>query len=203
MNILKRHSIFFYLLALSFIVFHSLSFSFVFFRFLSFSFVFFRFLSFSHIFFLFLSCSFMFFAFSFHFLFFPFVVSSFFFFLFFFARVLKILFFASIASRFPTKAVIGPLFFSSSLTFFHFRLLFQFLSMFFLFSFVFPCNVFLYFPFVFLSKKCFILFHFVSLFSFLRCSKSVAALQDSLGKSAHSELALFALYWIVVTFHVE
>ena len=42
--------------------------------------------------------------------------------------------------------------------------------------------------------QCFFLFHFVSLFSFLGCSKSVAALQDSLGKSAHSELALFALY---------
>ena len=60
--------------------------------------------------------------------------------------------------------------------------------------------LFLYFPFVFLLKKCFFLFHFVSLFSFLGCSKSVAALQDSLGKSAHSELALFALYWFVVTF---
>ena len=44
--------------------------------------------------------------------------------------------------------------------------------------------LFLYFP--------------VSLFSFLGCSKSVAALQGSLGKSAHSELALFALYWLVV-----
>ena len=29
----------------------------------------------------------------------------------------------------------------------------------------------------------------------------MAALQDSLGKSAHSELASFALYWLVVTFH--
>ena len=28
----------------------------------------------------------------------------------------------------------------------------------------------------------------------------MAALQDSLGKSAHSELASFALYWLVVTF---
>ena len=28
----------------------------------------------------------------------------------------------------------------------------------------------------------------------------MAALQDSLGKSAHSELTLFALYWLVVTF---
>ena len=35
---------------------------------------------------------------------------------------------------------------------------------------------------------------------FFGCSKSVAALQDSLEKSAHSELALFALYWLVVTF---
>ena len=37
-------------------------------------------------------------------------------------------------------------------------------------------------------------------FSFLGCSKSVAALPDSLGKSAQSQLALFALYWLVVTF---
>ena len=56
------------------------------------------------------------------------------------------------------------------------------------------------FSFCFPFKTCFFLFHFVSLFSFLGCSKSVAALQDSLGKSAHSELALFALYWFVVTF---
>ena len=28
----------------------------------------------------------------------------------------------------------------------------------------------------------------------------MAALQDSLGNNAHSELALFALYWLVVTF---
>ena len=72
----------------------------------------------------------------------------------------------------------------------------HFISLFFFLFFLF----FLYFPFVFLLKKCFFLFHFVSLFSFLGCSKSVAALQDSLGKSAHSELALFALYWLVVTF---
>ena len=60
--------------------------------------------------------------------------------------------------------------------------------------------LFLYFPFVFLFNECFFLFHFVSLFSFLGCSKSLAALQDSLEKSAHSGLALFALYWLVVTF---
>ena len=60
--------------------------------------------------------------------------------------------------------------------------------------------LFLYFPFVFLFKKCFFLFHFVSLFPFLGCSKSVAALQHSFGKSAHSELAVFALYWLFVTF---
>ena len=51
----------------------------------------------------------------------------------------------------------------------------------------------LYFPFVFHFKKCFFLFHF-------GCSKSVAALQEFWGKSAHSELALIALYWLVVTF---
>ena len=87
------------------------------------------------------------------------------------------------------------------LHFFHFRFLFQFLpcfsffSLFFIFSFFTP-----YFPFVFLLKKCFFLFHVDSLFSFLGCSKSVAALQDSLWKRAHSELALFALYWLVVAF---
>ena len=58
---------------------------------------------------------------------------------------------------------------------------------------------FLFFHFLFLLFSFFI-FHFVSLFSFLGCSKSVAALLDSLEKSAHSELALFALYWLVVTF---
>ena len=58
----------------------------------------------------------------------------------------------------------------------------------------------LYFLFVSLFKNCFLLFHFVSLFSFLRCPKSVAALQDSLGQIAHSELALFALCWLVVSF---
>ena len=62
-------------------------------------------------------------------------------------------------------------------------------------------SFFLYFPLVFFLTKCFFLFHFVSLFFFLGCSKSVAALQDSLEKKgAHSELALFALYWLVVTF---
>ena len=70
-----------------------------------------------------------------------------------------------------------------------------------LFLFLFFHFLFLDFPFVFLSLKnvssFFILFLF---FSFLGCPKSVAALQDSLGKSAHSELALFALYWLVVTF---
>ena len=74
--------------------------------------------------------------------------------------------------------------------------------MFFLFFFCFSSFhfLFLYFPFVFLFKKMFLLFHFVSLFCFLGFSKSLAALQDSLWKSAHSELALFALYWLVVTF---
>ena len=60
------------------------------------------------------------------------------------------------------------------------------------YSFIFPLSSF--------YKKSFVLFHFVSLFSLLGCSKSVAALQESLVKSAHSELALFALYWLVVTF---
>ena len=83
--------------------------------------------------------------------------------------------------------------------FFHFRFFFKKNSFhvfpFFPLFFPFFLFLFLYFPF----KKCFFLFHVVSLFSFLGCSKSVAALQDSLGKSAHSELALFALYRLVVT----
>ena len=224
-------------LSLSFLVFHFLSCSFVFFHFLTFSFIFFHcffifhffihFLSFSFMFHV-LSCSFMFF----HVLpcssnFFQFlsVSFSFFHFLFFFSQVLKILsFFASIASRFPIKALMkkkknifwavsgggggrggtpsGPLFFLLSifefvLYFFIFVFFFNFFPCFSFFSLVFPFSIFLflYFPF----KKCFFLFHFVSLSSFLGCSKSVAALQDSLGESAHSELALFALYWLVVT----
>ena len=71
--------------------------------------------------------------------------------------------------------------------------------LFFFICFSFLHFLFHYFPFVLLFEKCFFLFHFVSLFSFLGCSKSVAALQDSLVKSAHAELALFALYWLVVT----
>ena len=82
------------------------------------------------------------------------------------------------------------LFFHVFRCFSFFSFCFSFLSLFIpLFSFCFP-----------FLRKCFFLFHFVSLFSFLGCSKSVAALQDSLGKSAHSELASFALYWLVVTF---
>ena len=82
--------------------------------------------------------------------------------------------------------------------FFHFRFLFQFLSMLFLFIICF--SFFMLYSFIFLLLKKIFLFHFVSLFSFLGCSKSVAAHQDSLGRSAHSELALFALCWLVVTF---
>ena len=91
---------------------------------------------------------------------------------------------------------LGPFFFSLVyfFIFFIFVLFFNF----------FPC-----FPFfimysvifrLFSFKKSFFLFHVVSLFSFIGCSKSVATLQDSLRKSAHSELAIFALYWLVVTF---
>ena len=83
---------------------------------------------------------------------------------------------------------LGPLFFSSI---FH---VFSFSS-----SFSISFHVFPFFP-LFFKKKCFFLFHFVSLFSFLACPKSVAALQASLRKSAHSELVLFAWCWLVVTF---
>ena len=91
---------------------------------------------------------------------------------------------------------IGPSFFLSCLFFyfsffFHFRFLFTFFPFFFvsLYSFVFLLCSFFF--------QCFLLFHFVSLFSFLGCSKSVATLQDSLGKSAHYELAFFtfAHFW--------
>ena len=98
----------------------------------------------------------------------------------------------------------GPLFFSC--LFFHvfsfsfyFSISFHVFHVFLCFCFCF-LFLFLYFPFVLLLNKNFFLFHVVSLFSFLGCSKSLAALQHSLEKSAHSELALFALCWLVVTF---
>ena len=63
----------------------------------------------------------------------------------------------------------------------------------FFFFFYFFHFLFLYFPFVFLffSKK---------KVSFLGCSKICGGAPGFLGKSAHSELALFALYLLVVTF---
>ena len=71
--------------------------------------------------------------------------------------------------------------------------------MFFLFSFVF--SFFHFYSFIFLSfsslknvSSFFISFLF---FLFTGAQTSGAALQDSLGKSAHSELALFALNWLV------
>ena len=149
--------------------------------------IFFHFLSFSF----FLTCSFIFPSFSFMFSFcFPF-------FLFFF-------FLGCSKSSFFCGVPLGSLFFLLSVFhyffifvfFFNFFPCFSFFPLFFLFSFFYS---FIFLVFSFFKKK-FFLFHFVSLFSFLRCSKSVAALQDSLGKSAHSELASFALYWLVVTF---
>ena len=109
-----------------------------------------------------------------------------------------IIFFWAVSGGTP----LGPLFFS--LLFFYLKKNsfslsisfhdFPFFPLFFLFF------IFYIFSFCFPQKKSFFLFHFVSLFFFLGCSKSLAALQDSLKKSAHSELALFALYWLVVTF---
>ena len=203
MNILERHSIFFHFLSFSFMFFHVLSFSFIFFDFRSFSFIF------IFIFFHFLPFSFIVF-------FFPFF--SFFFLLvllffsgaqnpFFLPRLphdflLKLLCKKSILGAVSGSTPLGPLFFSCLFYhFLHFRFLFQFISMFFLF---FLCSSFFMFSFIFLLfpslTKSFFLFHFVSLFSSLGCPESVAALQVSLGKRAHSELALFALYWLVVTF---
>ena len=77
-------------------------------------------------------------------------------------------------------------FFTCFSSFFFFFLFFPFFH-FYSFCFTFEKNV----------SSFFILFLFVLLPG---AQKSVAALQDSLGKSAHSELALFALYWLVVTF---
>ena len=106
---------------------------------------------------------------------------------------------------FPLKLLItplGPLFFSSLFfIFFIFVFFFNFFPCFSFFSCVFLFSFFIrLFPFCFPLKKMFLPFSCCFLFSFLGCSKSVAALQDSLKKSAHSELALFALYWFVVTF---
>ena len=127
---------------------------------------------------------------SFHVLSFPFIFFHFLFFFFFlvllfFSGAQNPPFFASIASRLPIKALmkkivwavysIGPSLFS--------RLFFIFSSS---FSLSISFHVFLFFIFysfnslLFSFKKCFFLFHFVSLFSFLGCSKSLAALQDSL-----------------------
>ena len=70
-----------------------------------------------------------------------------------------------------------------SCLFFHFFIFVFFFNFFPCFSFVFPFSFFPLFSFCFpFFFRCFFLFHFVSLFSFLGCSKSVAALQDSLGK---------------------
>ena len=100
---------------------------------------------------------------------------------------------------------IGPFLFFSCLFFFFFFFFFfwffNFIQMFFSFFFFICVSFFILYSFLFLllSFKSFFLFYFVSLLSFLGCSKSLAALQDSLVKSGHSELALFALYWLVVT----
>ena len=162
--------------------FHVLSFSFILLHFLSFSFIFFHFLSFA-------------------FLFFPF-------FLFFFFVGCSIFFWPRLPHDFLLKPLgkksfweASSLFFSSIFPcFFIFVFFFNFFPFFPFFSFAFPFFIFYSFIFLLFSfKKSFFLFHFVALFSFLGCSKSVAALQDSLGKSAHSELALFALCWLVVT----
>ena len=121
--------------------------------------------------------------------------------LFFFLGRSKSSFFASIVSRFLSKLLRKKMFWCRFGGVLHWALFFSclFFHCFFIFYFsIFPCFFFLFLLFSF--KKCFFLFHFVSLFSFLGAQKSVAALQDSLEKCAHSELALFAVYWLVVTF---
>ena len=218
-------SFIFHFLSLSFIFVHFRSFSFIFFDFLLFSFIFFHFLLLSFIFFHFVDFSFIFFhlfsffhflSFSFIFIFFHFLSCSFFLLVLVFFSGAQNRFFASIASRFPVKALmskkiflgpsrgypIGPFFslvyfvmcFFISVFFFNVFLCFVFFPLFFLFSF------FLYFPFVFLFRKMFLPFSFCFSFSFSRVLKICGGTPGFLGKSAHSELALFALYLLVVTF---
>ena len=72
---------------------------------------------------------------------------------------------------------------------------FSFFLCFFFFSFFIPL-----FSCCFPFYKMFLPFSFCFSFFFSRVLNICGTLQDSLGKSAHSELALFALYWLVVTF---
>ena len=178
-----------YVLSCSFMFFHFLPFSFMFYQFLAVSFIFYHFRSFSFIFFHFLSVSLIFLHFpSFSFIFCHFLSLLFsFFFSFCFLLVLLFFsgaqnpFFASIASRFPMKALMlkiiflgrlggergedgRALLFSSIFScFFHFRFLFQFL---FLFSFSKPL-----FSFCFPLKKMFLPFSFCFSFFFSRVLK--------------------------------
>ena len=195
-------------------IFFSFSFHFLF-IFFSFSFIFFSF-SF-HFLFIFFSFSFyfLFIFFSFSFIFFhcfSVIFFPFFFLVLFFSGAQNPLFFPRLPHDFLLKLLckksmfgavsggytIGPSF-CFSCQFFHFFIFVFFSISFHVFSIFFSFFQFL-FLFFFFSQKKFFLFHVVSLFSCFGCSKSVAALQDSLVQSAHSELALFALYWLVVTF---
>ena len=168
MHILQKH---FHFLSFSFIFCHFLSFSIIFCHFLSFSVIFFHFLSVSFSFFQFLSVSCMFF----HFLSFPFFL--FFFFSWFFASICLTIsnksshaknhVFGPSRERRGKNPPIEPFFFSCLFFhFFHFRFLFQFLSMLFLFSCVFPFFIFSFIFLLFSSPKIvssfFILFLFFS-----------------------------------------
>ena len=171
--------------ALYFLIF--LSFSFIFFHFLSFSFIVF------FLFFLLSSCSSFFSGAQNTYFFLPWWPHD---------LVLKLLCQKSFFG--PSREVpppIGPFFFLLFIFHVFFSFSFSFSISFHAFPFFLCFFLFTFFITLFFLKKKFFLFRFVSFFSFLGCSKSVAALQDSLGKSAHSELALFALYWLVVTFH--
>ena len=181
-------------------VFHVLScfsFSFIFFHFLFIFFSFsFHFLSFSFIFFI-----------LFHILSYYFIVFSLSFFISFFFQVLKILFFASIAIRFPIRKFLSKkTCFGPSRVVPHWALFFSVYFFMFFFSFSFSLSISfhvfhsfsLYFPFVLLFKKKVLPFSFC--FSFFLFSGAQNLWRHSLGKSAHSELALFALHWLIVTF---
>ena len=96
---------------------------------------------------------------------------------------------------------IGPSFFLLSIFMFSFSCFVFFFSIsFHVFFFLFLFSILYSFIFLCFPLKMFLPFSFCFSFFFLGCSKSVAALQDFMAKRAHSELAVFTLYWLVVTF---
>ena len=193
------HVLAFFAFSCIFFHFHFLSFSFMFLHFLAFSLIFVHFPAFPFIFFhffKFLPFSFSFFQFRSFFLFLSFLLVLLFLGCtkkFFCLNCLTISYYSSyVKNQFfvPSRGSpppLGPLF---SLVYFSCFFIFVFLSM-----------LFLYFPFVFLLKKMFLPFSCCFSFFFSRVLKICGGTSGFLGESALSELALFALYWLVVTFH--